>query len=109
MRRPFVISTGALALALLPAALSAQTPPAQPAQQPAPAAAPAAQDKPTEPKLGFTTPAGLLLVQVKTDQVAAFDELASKLKAALAATTDPALKAQGSAWKIYKASEAMQG
>ena len=109
MRRPFVISTAALALALLPAALSAQTPPAQPAQQPAPAAAPAAQDKPTEPKLGFTTPAGLLLVQVKTDQVAAFDELASKLKAALAATADPALKAQGSAWKIYKATEAMQG
>jgi hypothetical protein len=81
MRRPFVFSTGALALALLPAALSAQTPPAQPAQQP-PATAPAAQEKPAEPKLGFTTPAGMLLVQVKPDQVAAFDELSTKLKAA---------------------------
>jgi hypothetical protein len=98
MRRPFVISTGALALALLPVALSAQTPPAQtpPAQTPA-QPAPAAQEKPAEPKLAFTTPAGLLLVQVKPDQAAAFDELASKLKTA------------ASGWKIYKAAEPMQG
>src|SRR5688572_11714073 len=100
MRRPFVISTGALALALLPAAVFAQTPaaPQTPAQPPA-AAAPAT---PSEPKLGFTTPAGILLVQIKTDQTAAFEELNSKLKAALATTTDPALKAQGTAWKVYK-------
>ena len=110
MRR-FVISTGALALALLPAAVFAQTPPAQtPAQPPAAAQpAPAPADKPTEPKLGFTTPAGLLLVQVKPDQTAAFEELANKLQTALAATTDAALKAQGSSWKIYKATEPMGG
>ena len=110
MRRPFVI-TGALALALLPAALYAQTPPAQqPAQPPAGAQpAPAPTDKPAEPKLGFTTPAGLLLVQVKTDQTAAFEELAAKLQAALSTTSDAALKAQGAAWKIYKASEPMGG
>jgi len=109
MRR-FVISTGALALALLPAAVFAQTPPAAqtPAQPPA-AAQPAPTDKPAEPKLGFTTPAGLLLVQVKPDQTAAFEELASKLQAALSTTSDAALKAQGSAWKIYKASEPMGG
>jgi hypothetical protein len=107
MRRPFVISTGALALALLPAAVFAQTPaaPQTPAQPPA-AAAPAT---PSEPKLGFTTPAGILLVQIKTDQTAAFEELNSKLKAALATTTDPALKAQGTAWKVYKSAEGMQG
>jgi hypothetical protein len=107
MRRPFVISTGALALALLPAAVFAQTPaaPQTPAQPPA-AAAPAT---PSEPKLGFTTPAGILLVQVKPDQTAAFEELNSKLKAALATTTDPALKAQGTAWKVYKSAEGMQG
>src|SRR4026207_1509940 len=110
MRRPFVI-TGALALALLPAALYAQTPPAQqPAQPPAGAQpAPAPTDKPAEPKLGFTTPSGLLLVQVKPDQTAAFEELASKLQAALSTTSDAALKAQGAAWKIYKASEPMGG
>ena len=108
MRRPFVISTAALALALLPAAVFAQTPPAQ---QPPPAAAPAApaQDKPAEPKLGFTTPAGILLVQVKPDQTTAFEELMSKLKSALATTTDPALKTQGTAWKVFKASEGMGG
>lgn len=108
MRRPFVIATSALALALLPAAVFAQTPTAQPpaTAQPAPAA-PA--DKPTEPKLGFTTPAGLLLVQVKPDQTAAFEELASKLQAALSTTSDAALKAQGAAWKMYKATEPMGG
>ena len=112
MRRPFVIPTAALALALLPAAVFyAQTPPpAQPAQPPATAApAPAAQEKPAEPKLGFTTPSGLLLVQIKPDQTAAFEELVGKLKTALATTTDAALKAQGTSWKVYKASEGMQG
>ncbi len=74
--------------------------------QPAP---PAPADKPAEPKLGFTTPAGLLLVQVKPDQTAAFEELASKLQTALSTTSDAALKAQGAAWKIYKASEPMGG
>ena len=110
MRRPFVIATSALALALLPAAVFAQTPPPRrpPAQPPA-AAQPAPADKPAEPKLGFTTPAGLLLVQVKPDQTAAFEELASKLQAALSTTSDAALKAQGAAWKIYKATEPMGG
>jgi hypothetical protein len=52
---------------------------------------------------------GLLLVQVKPDQTAAFEELSSKLQTALSTTTDAALKAQGSAWKTYKASEPMGG
>jgi len=113
MRRPLVISTGILALALLPAAVFAQTPAAQTPAAPAPAgqppAAPAPADKPAEPKLGFTTPAGILLVQIKPDQTAAFEELATKLKAAVASATDPAIKSQASAWKIYKASEPMAG
>lgn len=114
MRRPLVISTGILALALLPAAVFAQAQPAQPpaGQPPAtqpPAAQPATPEKPSEPKLGFTTPAGILLVRIKPDQTAAFEELASKLKSAVASATDPALKAQASAWKIYKSSEGMGG
>ena len=110
MRRPFVMTTSALAIALLPAAVFAQTPaPAQPPAQPPAAAQPAPADKPAEPKLGFTTPAGLLLVQVKPDQTAAFEELASKLGAALSTTSDAALKSIGSGWKVYKASEPMQG
>ena len=80
MRRPFVISTGALALALLPAALYAQTPAAPPAQQP-PAqtpAQPAAPAEPAKPALAFSGNAGLLLVQVKPDQTAVFEEMMTK-------------------------------
>jgi hypothetical protein len=118
MRRPFVIST-ALVLALVPAALAAQTPPAQqpPAQPPAtqppatqpPATQPAAPAQPTEPKLGFTAPAGLLLIQIKQDQTAAFEELSSKISAALTTTTNTALKERAGAWKVYKSSEGMGG
>ena len=113
MRRPFVIPTGALALALLPAALYAQTPaaPAQPpAQPPAQAPAqPAAPAAPAKPALSFTSSAGLLLIQVKPDQTAAFEEMMSKLNAAFAATTDAALKTQAAGFKVYKAGEPMAG
>jgi hypothetical protein len=126
MRRPFVISTGALALALSTVALLAQNPPAQqppagqppagqpPAGQPpagqTPAGqTPAATEKPAAPTLAFTTNAGLLLVQVKPDQTSVFEEMMAKLKSALAASTDAGLKAQGAALKVYKASEPMAG
>jgi hypothetical protein len=125
MRRPFVISTAALALALLPAVGFAQTPagqqpaqppagqqPAQPPAgqappapagqaQPAPAAAPAAA------KVPFTSPAGVLLVQIKPDQTAVFEEMVGKLKAGLAKTEDATLKQQASGLKVFKASEPM--
>ncbi len=108
MRRPFTIMTGALALALGTAALYAQTAPAQqpPAQQPPPAAAqpPAA---PAAPKIAFTTDAGLLLIQIKPDQTAAFEEMVAKLKASLAKTDNAEVKQQMSGWKIYKSSEPM--
>jgi hypothetical protein len=113
MRRPFVISTGILALALMPAAVFAQAQPAQPpaGQPPAPAAQPPAQEKPAEkpPAIAFTGAAGMLLVQVKPDQTATFEELITKLKAALAATSDAALKAQGAGLKVYKSAEGMAG
>jgi|SRR5215203_914016 len=108
MRRPFVISTGALALALLPAALSAQTPPAPAPAQQAPAT-PAQPAAPAKPALSFTSSAGLLLIQVKPDQTAAFEEMMGKLNAALAATTDAALKTQAAGFKVYKAGEPMAG
>src|SRR5689334_19762513 len=97
--RSFVTSTFVLALALAPAAVFAQatTPPAQPpaGQQPAAAAQPAA---PAAPKLSFTTPAGMLLVQVKPDQTATFEEMIGKVKAG-----------GQSGWKVYKAAEPAQG
>jgi hypothetical protein len=101
MRRPFVISTGALVLALLPAAVFAQTP--APASTQPPAAQ--ADAKPEPPKVPFATPAGILLVQVKPDQTAVFEEMVGKLRAGLAKTQDATLKQQASGLKIFKATE----
>jgi hypothetical protein len=102
MRRVIV---SALALALLPAAVFAQDPPTQqPPTQPPAQTAPAA---PEQAKLTFTGSAGLLLVPVKPDQTAAFEEMAAKLKTSLSAATDPQLKAAGDSFKFYKASEPM--
>lgn len=128
MRRPFVISTGALALALLPALMSAQTPPAQtpptqtpptqtpPTQTPPATTTPATQNPaqpaaqgekpPAEPpKVPFTTPAGALLVQIKPDQTAVFEEMVGKLRAGLDKTTDATLKEQASGLRVFKATE----
>lgn len=122
MRRPFVIPTAALALALLPAALVAQTPAAQPpaGQQPAagqqpPAEQPAAgqtetEKKPEEPpKVPFTSPAGALLVQIKPDQTAVFEEMVGKLKSGLAKTQNATLRQQAESLKVYKAAEPFAG
>lgn len=94
MRRPFVTTVFALALALPAASLYAQDPAA--AQQPA---APAA------PKVSFTSDAGILLVQIKPDQTAVFEEMVAKLKAGLAKTEDATLKQQAAGFKVFKAAE----
>jgi hypothetical protein len=105
--RSFVTSTFALALALAPAAAIAQTttttaqqPPA--GQQPPAAAAPAT---PPAPKIAYATPAGVLLVQIKPDKTAVFEEMAGKLQAGLAKTADDTLKKQSAGLKIYKSTE----
>jgi hypothetical protein len=105
MRRPLTISTCAFVLALAPSVLYAQDP-AKPAQDPA-AAAPAKPAGP--PKLSFTTDAGLLLVQIKGDQTAAFEELVTKLRAGAAKTEDATVKAQLSSLKVYKTAEGAAG
>jgi hypothetical protein len=108
--RPFVTVT-ALALALLPAAAFAQTPPPQqpPPTTPPAGQTPAAPATPAAPKLTFTGTAGLLLVQIKPDQTAAFEEMVAKLRGGIATTTDAALKASTTGFKVYKASEPMAG
>ena len=95
MRRVIV---SALALALLPAAVFAQDPPPATQQQPQQHAEPA------EPQLTFKTGTGMLLVQVKPDQTAAFEEMITKLRETAASATDPAIKA-GATLKAYKATE----
>jgi hypothetical protein len=107
--RASVISTFALAVALAPAAGFAQTPP-PPAQPPA-GQTPAAQQPaaPAAPKLNFSTPAGMLLVQVKSDQGAVFEEMMNKIKAGLAKSDKPDLQKEATGLKVYKAAEAMGG
>src|SRR5262249_61425098 len=70
-----------------------------PPAAPPPAAAPAA------PKVPFTTTAGILLVQIKPDQTAVFEEMMGKLKAGFAKTTDETLKKQAAGFRVYKSSE----
>lgn len=114
MRRPLVTSMLALAVALAPAMVFAQTPPpaqppatqppAQPpaAQPPAQAAAPAA---PVPGQGGFTAPAGMFLNTIKADQTAAFEETMAKVKEAVAKSAKPAVKEAAAGWKLYKALE----
>lgn len=114
MRRPFVTCNFVLAAALVPALCFAQAAPAQPAAQ-QPTGQPATQQPAGEaaqatppagpPKVAFTTPAGLLLVQIKPDQTAVFEEMIGKLKAGLAKTQDATLKQQATGLKVYKATE----
>jgi hypothetical protein len=110
MRRPFTTLTCALMVAIAPTALFAQTqPPAQQGatQQTPPAAATPAQ--PTAAKLGFTTDAGLLLIQIKKDQTAAFEEMVSRIKAGAAKSTDEGVKKSLVGWKVFKSAEDMAG
>lgn len=112
MRRPFVTLTCALITMLAPVALFAQNPPAQqPPTQP-PAQQPPAEQQPPAPKeirTAFTGEAGILLFQIKPDQAAAFEDLASRVKDALTKSEDPVRKQQLDGWTMYKAAEPMAG
>jgi hypothetical protein len=112
MRRSFVTSSCTLALALLPAAMFAQTPPTQnpPAQNPPAQTQPApaqGTEKPKEPRMSFNAEAGVFLFQIKPDQTAVFEELVTKVKDALAKSDKPERKQQLAAWRLYKAAEPM--
>jgi hypothetical protein len=60
----------------------------------APAAAPAAGT--------FNGPVGILLVQIKPDQTAAYEGLLTKLKEALSKAEKPERKEMAKGWKVYK-------
>lgn len=107
--RSFVTSAFALAVVLAPAAAFAQATTtgttsgtATTTQQQPAAAQPAA---PAAPKVPFETPAGILLVQIKKDKTADFEEMVGKLKAGFAKTQDETLKKQAAGFKVYKSSE----
>ena len=112
MRRSVINMTVTLALALAPAAVFAQTPPAgqAPAGQP-PAGQPPAGQPPAdaaakkEPRMALTGPAGAFMFLIKPDQTANFEELIGKVKDALAKSENPVRKQQLAGWKVFKAAE----
>jgi hypothetical protein len=56
-------------------------------------------------KLSFLTPAGMLLVQIKPDHAAVFEEFAERVLTNLARSADASLRQQGAGMQIYRASE----
>jgi hypothetical protein len=79
----------------------------QNAQQPA-AQQPAAQAAgPAEAT--FSGNIGVLLVQIKSDQAAAYEALLQKLKESLSKNEKPERKAMAAGWKVYKSSDAPAG
>ena len=103
--RSCVISAFAFAVVLAPAATFAQ---ATTTGQPPASGQPAAEQQPATPpppKVTFASPAGILLVQIKPDKTAVFEEMAGKLKAGLAKTQDATIQKQAGGLKIYKSSE----
>ncbi len=94
------VTTAALLgiLAVVPAAVpQAAAQEAQPAAQPAQPAAPAAP-----PAVNFTTPAGILIHQIKGDRTGDFEWLVGKMKEALAKSEDEKVKQQAPGFKVFK-------
>jgi hypothetical protein len=107
MRRSLVtslITSCTMAVALAPAAVFAQTPPAS-----APAQAAPAQPEKKEPRMAFAGESGIFLYQIKPDQTAVFEELVTKVKDSLSKSDKPERKQQLTGWKLYKATEPMGG
>ncbi len=109
MRRSVVTMTVTLALALAPAAVFAQTPPAG---QPPAVSRPQGSRRPhaaarrtKEPRMALTGPAGAFMFLIKPDQTANFEELIGKVKDALAKSENPVRKQQLAGWKVFKAAE----
>jgi hypothetical protein len=98
--RTSVIAPLALALSFATVAAAqqppAQTQPATPPAQPAAAAT-------------FNGSIGILLVQIKPDQTAAYEGLLAKLKEALAKSEKPERKTMAGGWKVYKSADPMGG
>ena len=61
--------------------------------------------RPRHPSSRSPAEAGILLVQIKPDQTAVFEEMVAKLKAGLAKTEDATLKQQAAGFKVYKTAE----
>jgi hypothetical protein len=105
--RTSVIAPLALALSFATAAAAQQ-----PAAQTQPATPPAGQTQPAQPAAAtatFNGSVGILLVQIKPDQTAAYEGLLTKLKEALAKSEKQERKVMAGGWKVYKSADPMGG
>lgn len=97
-RRPKVAGL-VLAIALVFGAASLTYAQAAPTQQPA---TPQQQAAPAKPTLAFQNDAGLVILYVKADQTAGFEELMTKFKEALGKVDIPEAKDQAASLKLFK-------
>src|SRR5262245_66376572 len=112
LKRGLCESAIALALALAPAALSAQQAPAPASQQPpaAPQTQPATTPAPPAASSAriFTAPTGMIINPVRAERVADFEKLIGYLQSALATSSDATVRAQAEGWRVLKATETGQ-
>jgi hypothetical protein len=87
--------SGMIALGLMASLLSATVAHAQ-------AAAPAAQAQPVSNARLFPNDGGMVLIFIKPDKTADFEEVMGKLKEALAKSEKPERKQQATGWKVFK-------
>jgi hypothetical protein len=119
MPRPVVLSAILVcATCTMLVALPQQQPPAPAGTRPLPAqpapvqptpAAPAQPGAPATPNRTFTAPAGLLFIQVRPERVADFEKAMAYLQAAFEKSTDERVRAQAAGWRMFKATETVNG
>jgi hypothetical protein len=74
----------------------------------APASAPAqAATQPAHQKLTFQGDVALWTVAIKPDKTAAFEQIMSRVRDALAKSSDPVRQRQGAGWKVMKIAKPM--
>jgi hypothetical protein len=78
------------------------------AQEPAPAA-PAQPAEPEKPVLPLEGDAVVMTVLIKPDKTADFEHVLNRLKEALQKSEKPERKQQAAGWKIFKATQQVQG
>ncbi|HOC17415.1 MAG TPA: hypothetical protein PKK95_04055 [Vicinamibacterales bacterium] len=60
------------------------------------------QGAPQKPTVAFQNDAGLMILYVKADKTADFEELAARLKEGLTKIEAPEVKQQAESWKLFK-------
>jgi hypothetical protein len=119
MPRPVVLSAIIVCATCTTLIASQQQPPAPAGARPAPAAPATAQPAPAAPGATtapvpaqtrtFTAPAGLLFNTVRPERVADFEKVMAYLQAAFEKSTDERVRAQAVGWRIFKATEVVNG